>query len=132
MLISEFSGDANFGLASFTMLIFLIINYITKIDHFTIWDKDRNYLTITVSKAPLFAKKHREKHWTLKIEVLLYRHPFSGLLDAGQEEEIRNEGSPKNLESILQWNFRIQKCNFFPLILSFPTLKSQSYKIDQF
>ena len=41
MFISEFWGDANFGLASFTMLISSTINCITKIDCSTIQDRER-------------------------------------------------------------------------------------------
>lgn len=33
-----------------------------------------------------------------------------GLLDAGQEEKIWNQGSQENVESIFQWKFRLQKC----------------------
>ena len=35
---NKLSGDTNFGLALFTMLVYLMINYNTKIDHFTISD----------------------------------------------------------------------------------------------
>ena len=41
MLISEFLGDANFGLVSFTLHVCLMINYNDKIDPFTISDRDR-------------------------------------------------------------------------------------------
>ena len=41
MFNSKLLGDANFGMVSFKMLIYLTINYITKIDHFTTWDGDR-------------------------------------------------------------------------------------------
>ena len=42
MFISEISGDTNFCLASFPMLLFLTINYINKIDHFTTCNNDRS------------------------------------------------------------------------------------------
>ena len=35
MFISEFLNDANFGLASFTLLVYKMNNYNDKIDHFT-------------------------------------------------------------------------------------------------
>ena len=35
MFISEFFGDTKICLTSFTMLIYLRINYINKMDHFT-------------------------------------------------------------------------------------------------
>ena len=41
MFISEFSGDINFDQASFTILAYSTINYITKMEHFTIRDGDR-------------------------------------------------------------------------------------------
>ena len=42
MFISEFSGDAKFSLASFTMLVYLMVNNINKTDHFTNSDVDRS------------------------------------------------------------------------------------------
>ena len=41
MIISEFLSDSNFGLASFTLLIYSTIYYNDKIDRFTISDGDR-------------------------------------------------------------------------------------------
>ena len=41
MFISELLGDANFGLASFTLLEYSIINYNDNIDCFTNSDGDR-------------------------------------------------------------------------------------------
>ena len=41
MFISEFLDDANVSLVFLTMLVCLRVNYITKIDSFTIWDGDR-------------------------------------------------------------------------------------------
>ena len=38
MFISDFSGDANFSFTSFTVLVFLTVNYIYRMDHFTISD----------------------------------------------------------------------------------------------
>ena len=48
IFISEFQGDANFNLASFTMLICSTINYINKIDHLTNgdWDRSNGFETI--------------------------------------------------------------------------------------
>ena len=40
MFIFEFLGDANFGIVSFTMLVYSTINYLTKRDHFKMWDRD--------------------------------------------------------------------------------------------
>ena len=42
MFISEISGDTNFSLALFTMLIHWMVNYINSIDHFTNSDEDRS------------------------------------------------------------------------------------------
>ena len=42
MFISEFLGSANFGLASFTVLIYLTINYIDKKDCFRNSDGDKS------------------------------------------------------------------------------------------
>ena len=41
MFISEFSGDDNYSLASFTMLIYSMVKYNDKIDRFTNGDGDR-------------------------------------------------------------------------------------------
>ena len=49
MFISEFLGDANFCLASFTILIYLMINYINKIDCFRNREGYRsNWFTLAV------------------------------------------------------------------------------------
>ena len=42
MFISKFLSDANFGLASFTVLVYSMINYNNNIDHFTNNDGDRS------------------------------------------------------------------------------------------
>ena len=42
MFISKFLSDANFGLASFTVLVYSMINYNNKIDRFTNNDGDRS------------------------------------------------------------------------------------------
>ena len=44
MFISEFLGDANFGLALFTIHIYSTVNYNDKIDLFIVSDGDRSNL----------------------------------------------------------------------------------------
>ena len=42
MFISEFLSDVNFGLASFTMVVYSMTNYCNRKDHFTNSDGDRS------------------------------------------------------------------------------------------
>ena len=42
MFISEFLSDVNFGLAMFTSLFYLMINYNDKMERFTISERDRS------------------------------------------------------------------------------------------
>ena len=42
MFNSEFSGDANFSLLLFTMIIYSMVKYINKIDHFANNDGKRS------------------------------------------------------------------------------------------
>ena len=63
MFISEFSGDTNFGLASFTKLIYLMIKYITIIDHFAIWERDKLIgFDLTILLLPRFSFKSLLTH----------------------------------------------------------------------
>ena len=58
MFISEFLGDANFSLVLFTMFGYLTVNYINRIDRFTISDRQAESvwgsLTITFLSRGFF------------------------------------------------------------------------------